>query len=646
MVAPQATTRGASGLSSSSVQDPTPSLAPLPEDVLRAIVDRASDGIFVTDSSLRIEWVNEAARTMLGHSSEYMVGKLIADLVEPADLAEAPLRSHDLQAGVPTRTLRRFRTPLGAVRLLEVSATAIGDGRLLGIARDVTDRHAQERLTHTEASFRTLIEASPDVVMVHRDARICYLNAAAVRIFGLASVDAGIGLHILDVVHPDDRAWAGRRISSLDQQGASTPFTDMRFLRGDGQTIVLSVGGVRVVFEGEPSIVAVARDVSDQRRLQLQLAQADRMASLGTLAAGVGHEINNPLAYVMLSLEAITRLAVHAEPALAGSLAEHAASAFDGAQRVAKIVRDLRAFSRLDDEARTVVDVRRALEVALAAAGHELKHRARVSTRLGEVAPVVGSEGRLAQIFLNLLVNAAHAIPEGHPSDHEIRVAVRTEGAEVLVEIADTGVGIADEHRRHLFEPFFTTRPTGEGSGLGLAICHGLVTALGGRIRVESELGKGSTFFVALPRAEVTPAAAPTAGAAAATARARARILIVDDEPQICEALARLLEGRHDVVLALSAVEARATLTRDPAFDVILCDVVMPEMTGADLHRWLREHDPARAARMLFITGGREGAAARALGGIELWRWLDKPFALDTLERAVDEMLRATNHGS
>ncbi|MEO7091837.1 MAG: PAS domain S-box protein, partial [Polyangiales bacterium] len=547
------------------------SSAPLPDGVLRAIVEQASDGFFVTDTSLRIQWVNDAACAILGQSSQHMVGKLISDLVEPADLEREPLHDGDLRAGMPTRTVRRFRTPSGAIRLLEVSAKSIGDGRMLGIARDVTERLMHERLAHTEVSFRRVVEGNPDAVMIHSDWRIIYLNAAAYRILGLTDPKTAIGMPILDVVHPDDREWARSKIATLEQQGATTPFTDMRFLRGDGTTIVLSVGGVRVMFEGVPSIVAVARDVSDQRRLQLQLAQSERMASLGTLAAGVGHEINNPLAYVLLNLQAITRLAGKVEPSLAASLVEHASSAVEGAQRVAKIVRDLRAFSRFDDDARTIVDVRRALEVALSTASHELKHRARVVTVLDEDAPVYGSEGRLAQIFLNLLVNAAHAIPEGHPSENEIRVRVWCEADTVLVAVSDTGAGIADDDRPHLFEPFFTTKPTGEGSGLGLAICHGLVSSLGGTIRVDTAAGKGSTFTVVLPRA-TTLATASSSHPPRTRASMRARILVVDDEASICESIAEVLGGDHEVVVATSAVEAREKLQRDRAFDLIVCD--------------------------------------------------------------------------
>lgn len=603
---------------------------PLPEAMLRAIVEEASDGIFVTDVSLRIEWVNDAVSSILGHPREWFIGRPVAELVEPDDLARQPLRESELRAGQPTRTLRRFRSRDGAIRLLEVSAKTMGDGRLLGLARDVTERHALE---HSEASFRRLIEAVPDVVMVHRDWHIVYLNAAGVRLFG----EDAVGTCILHLVHPEDRERAQSRIATLGEQWSSTTPADMKFLRRDGETILLSIAGVRIMFDGVLSVVAIARDLSEQRRMQLQLAQSERMASLGTLAAGVGHEINNPLAYVLLNLEAIARSARKAPKPVAEEITEHAASATEGAQRVAKIVRDLRAFSRSDSDARSIVDVRGPIGIALDTASHELKHRARVTVHLDEPAPVRASEGKLAQIFLNLLINAAQAIPEGRPNDHQVRVAARCEGETVVVTIEDTGAGIAEEHRRRLFEPFFTTKSDG-GSGLGLPICHGLVTALGGTIRVDSALARGSTFSVILPRATAEPeTAAPKPATPKPTMRGR--ILVVDDEPAIGESIADALCDRHTVVVTTSAIEARAILERDPAFDLIVCDVVMPEMTGADLHRWLLDRDANLGARMLFITGGRDGEAARALSDLAPGRMLEKPFSVEVLERAVDAMM-------
>jgi PAS domain S-box-containing protein len=642
----------------------------LPVDVAHVVVERAPDAVFVTTSDFALEWVNEAAAKLLGFPAEALIGKRIEELlVDPDDLAREPLRRAALLSGEVTTTTRTFRTGDGGARVLEVCARAIDGGRLLGIARDATERmKAQEALARSEASFRALIEASPDGILVHRDAKILYANAALSRILGWPDPSAMIGTSAAEIVHPDDRKVALERIGRLVAGEANVPFVDERLLRADGRVVSVQISGVRIVFEGKPSVLAVIRDVGEQRRIQEQLAKADRMASLGTLAAGVAHEINNPLTYVLLHLDAIAgtarrlrrgidrvlpilseRLGEGASRALfspeltretAELLAEHAANASEGAQRVARIVRDLRAFSRFDDDVREPIDVHRPIELATSTAAHELKHRAKVVRDYREVPPVVASEGRLAQIVLNLLLNAAHAIPEGHPDVNEIRIRTNAAEGEVQIAITDTGVGIPEEQMRRLFEPFFTTKPVGEGSGLGLAICHGLVTTLGGRILVESTPGEGSTFTVVLPAATeaARPKIVPATRERPVPSR-RGRILVVDDEPAIGEAVGRALRARHDVVFVASAAEARAVLERDAAFDVILCDVVMPEETGADLHRWLTARDPALADRILFMSGGRVGEASRALAEIEPSRWLEKPFTAAALDARIEAAL-------
>jgi signal transduction histidine kinase len=258
------------------------------------------------------------------------------------------------------------------------------------------------------------------------------------------------------------------------------------------------------------SILAVAA-VGEERRaaegrrdlLERRAEDASRFAAIGTLAAGVAHEINNPLSYVVSNL-AHVREQLEKRPELHGAqradVLEPLLDAEDGARRVRDVVLQLRAFARLE-EAAGPVDPGRALRVALAMAQDELRHRARVATDLALTPAVLASEPRLTQVFASLLVNAAQAIPEGDAERHEVRVVLFPRGAEVVAEISDTGAGMSAETRARLFEPFFTTKAPGRGTGLGLAISHSIVTGLGGRIEVESTPGAGSRFRVVLPAA-------------------------------------------------------------------------------------------------------------------------------------------------
>jgi two-component system, NtrC family, sensor kinase len=227
--------------------------------------------------------------------------------------------------------------------------------------------------------------------------------------------------------------------------------------------------------------------------------------AMGTLAAGVAHEINNPLTFVISNLSFLANeLRTLSGELPVGRLAETEEvlrEAAMGANKVRQIVADLKTFSRADDDVPTAVNLQNVIESAITIARAELRARARVVRDYVDVPPVEGSEGRLGQVFLNLLINAAQAIPPGQPDHHEIRIKLRVVQGHVIVEVRDTGAGIPPEMRSRIFDPFFTTKPVGEGTGLGLFVCQGIITRFGGEISVESEPGQGTTFRILFPTA-------------------------------------------------------------------------------------------------------------------------------------------------
>jgi PAS domain S-box-containing protein len=385
-------------------------------------------------------------------------------------------------------------------------------------------------------------------------------------------------------------------------------------------------------------------------RLEAQLAQAERLASVGTLAAGIAHEVNNPLAYVLLNLEGVVRHAKTASAAVTdreeaarvlARLMQNATDALEGAERVQTIVRDLTTFSRVTEEEKRLVAVNEAIVVALKMADHEIKYRARLSRELGDLDPVLGNDGRLSQVFLNLLLNAARAIEEGRPEQNEVRVRSWMEGEDVLVEVADTGHGVAPEHLHRLFEPFFSTRAPGAGAGLGLSICHNVVHDHGGRIDVTSTVGVGTRFVVRLPRApRTTESARPKAPISVAPRAAkRARILVVDDEPMVLRALTAVLSRKHDVVTAEGVAAAMGQLSDGEPFSAVLCDMMMLDGTGMDVYAWVAEHKPALAKHMIFMTGGTFTPKARAFLSSVAAPHVTKPFSLRDLDEMILNML-------
>jgi CheY-like chemotaxis protein len=259
------------------------------------------------------------------------------------------------------------------------------------------------------------------------------------------------------------------------------------------------------------------------------------------------------------------------------------------------------------------------------------------------VPPVLASDGKLSQVFLNLLINAAHAIDEGHVDENRITLRTWTSGDDVLAEVADTGHGISPENLERIFEPFFTTKRSGVGSGLGLAICRNIVTEFGGDIRVESEVGKGTRFVVRLPAQSMAPGKQPGPAVPESQRKLskRGRILVVEDEEQIRKVLLRLLEGQHEVVAVGSGREGQALLAKDPTFDLILCDLMMSNMTGMELHAWLLAHAPTLAPRVGFISGGAFTPDASAFLTTVANPRVEKPFDPESLKKLVSDLLAA-----
>jgi signal transduction histidine kinase len=401
---------------------------------------------------------------------------------------------------------------------------------------------------------------------------------------------------------------------------------------------------------------------SEHRELQARLAQTDRLTSLGTLAAGVAHEINNPLAYVLLNLgyvsEELPRLlkSIHRAPTHGQGTRSSADEvllaiehARNGAERIRDIVRGLKTFSRPENESRVPLDVTQVLEATLAMVGNEIRHRARLVKAFTPVPEVVANEARLGQVFLNLLVNATQALSDDRPSVNEIRVVVAPSGADrVVVEVHDNGVGIPPQVRGRIFEPFFTTKPVGIGTGLGLAICHGIVTSLGGALTFDSEVGKGTTFRVELPGANRTigTAAAERASAPRPTsppkrAPASARILVVDDEPIVCHSLERLLAKEGEVFATPSARQALDRIQAGERFELVLCDLMLPEMDAPTLYEEIRKIDRAQAEKMVFMTGGVFTMRVRDFLSRVPNPRLGKPFDVEALLSLVRERVGA-----
>jgi PAS domain S-box-containing protein len=393
-------------------------------------------------------------------------------------------------------------------------------------ARDATDRKAAEdALRESEERLALAVDAA-GLGMFHA---VPYgpmqWSPRCREIFGVATDEIHDFEAFLRLVHPDDRAQVRAAAARWldpggdgryhDQYRCVRPDGSVRWIAASGRTRFEEVQGVRRPVQ----LVGALYDLTDLKAAQAQVMQADRLASVGILAAGVAHEVNNPLACVFAALDFIeTRTKTWPAPSgAAEELAHVLADAREGAERVRVVVRDLRTFSGAREGRRTRVDLRPVVESAIHLASNALRHRARVVRDFGAAPAVLADEARLAQLVLNLLLNAAQAISEGHAGENEIRVVTGTDArGQAVLEVRDTGAGVPEELVDRIFDPFFTSKPRGLGTGLGLPICRSIVVGLGGEIRVERRAeGRGTTLRVTLPAAGRDPEGSPSPGASA-----------------------------------------------------------------------------------------------------------------------------------
>jgi PAS domain S-box-containing protein len=405
----------------------------------------------------------------------------------------------------------------------------------------MTDERRRDGLPHElagmladagEEFYRRLVDLLPDAITISDlDGRIVKTNRRGAELYGADHEDEMVGRNAFELIAPEDRPRALANLKKTLESGWLDR-AEYTMLRKDGSSYPAELCASLIPGpDGAPTaFVATVRDVSERKQIEAQLAQADRLANLGVLAAGVAHEVNNPLAYLLLNMskvaEELPRLAAGAdhcrdtlqelcaklgdEAPISGDqapcsrgrlneLADLARLAAEGGERVKKIVSDLRTFSRTDDDQRVLVQPNDVLDNAANLASAEIGDHVRLSKDYSELPRIMASERRLCQVFLNLLLNAAHAVADRAQEPGRIVVRTRSGAGEVTVEVSDNGGGIDPEVARRMFEPFFTTKPDGVGTGIGLSICQNIVHDHGGSIEVDSVPGRGSRFLVRLP---------------------------------------------------------------------------------------------------------------------------------------------------
>ena len=604
----------------------------------------ANIGVVVTldiENIPRCVHVSDVAEKIIGRPREVILSTPLFDFFSDterqrmSEIRERRTRGEGIDMVIDTEIMRENEPPL-PVSYVVARHTILGAPGFIAFVWDISSRRAEE------ARHRSVIEGAPDGIVISRNGIVLEANRAAATMLGFDSPKALAGFSLFQLLTPADAAVMVQRVQAGRNGAVLTPRT-YHVRKQDGSRLIAEITSVPYDREDGPAVLGFARDITDRARLEAQLLQNERLASVGTLAAGIAHEVNNPLAFMSLNLEA---LASRVDKLAAVSSVEKDAMAQiitdlrGGVDRVAGIVRELRFFSRGDAEHTGPTDALESLRVAARMTAHEVRYRARFDAVYGEVPLVRGHAKRLEQVFVNLLLNAVHALPDGRP---ENRIDVRSRVAEdgrVVIEIEDNGLGMSPDVLRRVFDPFFTTKPPGEGTGIGLSISHGIVSQMGGEIEIDSEEGRGTIARVYLVRAsENDLPESVVMSAQPAKKVSRARVLIVDDEPNLTASLSMLISDEHEVSAVNSGDAACAALLNGGVFDVVLCDITMPGMSGMDVYSRVADGRPDLLSRFVFMTGGACSTRAADFLARVPNRVLEKPFTFQAVTGVISEVV-------
>ncbi len=594
------------------------------EENLKSIIQQLPMGILI-DNPDHILFMNQTLVEMLGYEKEAeLLGQSPLNLIHPdfhSFVQDRINRIYEKKGG-PNPPLEYEWIKKDGERIeiecFSVSIRFEGKPAMLAVARDMSFRKAQlETLRNSEENFKTIIQEMPEGVMIVDRERVLFANPTLAEMLGYATAEELRGRRRLDLFHPECHSILQARVERIIGRGGVNPGLRLKLLAQGGGTVEVESSSISIQFDGKPAVLGVLRDMTRQNQLERHAGLQDKLATVGTLAAGIAHEINNPLSYVLANLvflaENFDELKAQMErqgPAsersvkLFKEIAEEMTDTTRGSERIRDIVRGLKSFVRSNEDELVEVDLNLTVESAISLTLHEMNQKARVVRDFAPGLPcVTANPGKLQQVFINLLINAAQAIEGNDPDQNQILIRTGEGEKGVFAEFTDTGKGIPEKIRARIFETFFTTKPIGMGTGLGLSICQEIVRRYHGTLAVQSPLGKGATFTVTLPVKNAVPVEGQDSLPFAV--EKLGRILVVDDEPANLEVLKRLLKNKHEVLSALTGLDALAILEREKGrVDSVVSDINMPDMDGISLYQKVTEKFPGLEKRMVFVTGG------------------------------------------
>lgn len=526
---------------------------------------------------------------------------------------------------------------------LQISDYRMEDGGIVSVCTDITDlKRREDALAESEQRYRLLVDTLPDGVLLHDSRNMLFLNSVGRRILGLTEDDPVEKYHYREFVHQGEKAASERRIQAIIERGEENPPAERRIHTKDGRDIWIEIAAVPFRRGGRQLALAVFRDLTEAKQAEAEierqreaLHQSEKLSALGSLLAGVAHELNNPLSVVVA--QAVLMEETNRDP----KIVKRAEDIRMAAERCARIVKTFLSMARQQQPELGSVDLNTLVGNALELMAYSLRTAGvEVAQDLADDLPAIwGDADQLHQVVANLVVNAQQAMMDTQET-RRLTVSTRSIPADGMVRllIDDTGPGVPADLRSRIFDPFYTTKPTGVGTGIGLSVCHGVVESHGGRISLVEAPGGGARFIIDLPSTRAADRQPLTESTVVKDSGGR-RILVVDDEPEIAETLAEILELDGHVVDLADGGNSALQRIANSDYDLILTDLRMPSLDGPGLFRELEKRYPHLCSRVVVITGDTLQATASDFlkeTGLPL---IEKPFIPGDVSRVVSEAL-------
>ncbi len=515
--------------------------------------------------------------------------------------------------------------------------------RFVGSIGDVTQRKRGEaELRASEIRFRSITEAHPVPVLIVKlqDGTILYASPGAEALLGLPG--GMLTSHKLERFLP--RSNERKDIIAAITNAQEVNMKEVSLTKGDGENLPAALSARRINYQNEAAIVIGLYDLTERKKAERQIAdqqealqQSEKMAALGGLLAGVAHELNNPLSVVMGQTSLLM------EGPAEDKTKTRAEKIFKAADRCSRIVKSFLALARRKPPERKEVDLNTIIQNSLELLGYQFRNE-NVNLKLDlapELPPIIGDEAQMTQVFTNLALNAAQAM-HGWNGPHDLTISTRLEESNVCVCVKDTGPGIPQELRMKVFEPFFTTKGGTGGTGVGLSLCLNIVEGHGGRIQLEETSGSGATFHISLPASSGAESgkSEPSSATSGGKVIRNLRLLLVDDEVELSQTLADLLEPLgHEIDLAANGAIALEKIEKKP-FDVIISDLRMPVLDGPGLYAALAEKKPEYTKKIIYVTGDTLSTNVHEFLSKTPVPVIEKPYRLSDVQEALGNLLK------